>query len=109
MTGDEREGTEQFPAGAQIYRNDNLTSQSGGDNSAFEVIYQGQHFRPGRGYWKTNGLGMQRLLKAERVASPTPRSIQYVRFLNAFGVAKFSNVWTEIGRASCRERVCQYV
>src|SRR3546814_632744 len=95
MTGDEREGTEQFPAGAQIYRNDNLTSQSGGDNSAFEVIYQGQHFRPGRGYWKTNGLGMQRLLKAERVASPTPRSIQYVRFLNDFGVAKFSNVWTD--------------
>src|SRR3546814_9225359 len=38
---------------------------------------------------------MQRLLKAERVASPTPRSIQYVRFLNDFGVAKFSNVWTD--------------
>src|SRR3546814_7823720 len=38
---------------------------------------------------------MQRMLKAERVASPTPRSIQYVRFLNDFGVAKFSNVWTD--------------
>ena len=38
---------------------------------------------------------MQRLLRAERVASPTPNSIQYVRFLDDFAVSKFSNVWTD--------------
>jgi adenine-specific DNA-methyltransferase len=95
MSASEREGSDQLPSGAQIYRNDNLTSQSGGDNSAFEVAYQGKAFRPGRGYWKTNVSGMQRLLKAERIASPTPQSIQYVRFLNDFAVSKFSNVWTD--------------
>jgi len=95
MTAEERSGITMLPPGALIFRNDNLTSQSGGENSAFGVDYCGQGFRPGRGYWKTNQAGMQRLLKAERVASPTPRSIQYVRFLADFAVSKFSNVWTD--------------
>ena len=95
MTADERSGVDQFPVGAAVYRNDNLTSQSGGEKSAFNVEFQGQNFRPGRGYWKTNQEGMQRLLEAERIASPTPRSIQYVRFLGDFAVSKFSNVWTD--------------
>ena len=38
---------------------------------------------------------MERLRRAERLASPTPRSIQYVRFLDDFSVSKFSNVWTD--------------
>jgi adenine-specific DNA-methyltransferase len=38
---------------------------------------------------------MERLLKAERIASPTSQSIQYVRFLDDFAVSKFSNVWTD--------------
>ncbi|MCZ7571607.1 MAG: DNA methyltransferase [Ardenticatenaceae bacterium] len=95
MTAEERAEPTSLPSGAAIYRNDNLTSQSGGEKSAFPVIYSGQSFRPGRGYWKTNEVGMQRLLRAERIASPTPNSIQYVRFLDDFAVSKFSNVWTD--------------
>ena len=95
MTSEERADPALLPKNAAIYRNDNLTSQSGGEKSAFPVTYSGQRFRPGRGYWKTNELGMQRLLRAERVASPTPNSIQYVRFLEDFAVSKFSNVWTD--------------
>ena len=92
MTADERADPAQLPKSAAIFRNDNLTSQSGGEKSAFPVTYCGQAFRPGRGFWKTNEPGMQRLLRAERVASPTPNSIQYVRFLDDFAVSKFSNV-----------------
>ncbi len=88
MTAEERRNTDVIPEGAQVYRNDNLTSQSGTDRSAFEVGYQSGRFTPGKGYWKTNQDGMRRLLRSERVASPTPRSIQYVRFLNDFPVSK---------------------
>jgi adenine-specific DNA-methyltransferase len=95
MVADERADPTLLPKGALIYRNDNLTSQSGSEKSAFLVNYSGQSFRPGRGFWKTNESGMQRLLKAERVASPTPNSIQYVRFLDDFAVSRFSNVWTD--------------
>jgi adenine-specific DNA-methyltransferase len=95
MIAEERRDSGAIPEGAQIYRNDNLTSQSGTAKSAFEVSYQSGRFTPGKGYWKTNQEGMRRLLRSERVASPTPRSIQYVRFLNDFPVSKFSNVWTD--------------
>ena len=95
MTADERRDESSIPAAARVLRNDNLTSQSGGENSAFPVRFTGDTFRPGRGYWKTNQDGMERLIKANRVASPTPRSIQYVRFLDDFQVSKFSNVWTD--------------
>ncbi|MCC6197724.1 MAG: site-specific DNA-methyltransferase, partial [Burkholderiales bacterium] len=95
MTANERDDSKVLPAGASIYRNDNLTSQSGTEKSAFRVVFAGQSFRPGRGFWKTNEVGMRRLLAAERVASPTPNSIQYVRFLDDFPVSRFSNVWTD--------------
>lgn len=95
MSAGERGDETKLAAGAKIYRNDNLTSQSGGDNSAFPVFLKGRTFRPGRGYWKTNPAGMRRLVRAERLASPTPQSVQYVRFLDDFAVSKFSNVWTD--------------
>jgi adenine-specific DNA-methyltransferase len=95
MTSLEREDASKLPSEARIYRNDNLTSQSGTEKSAFEVRFQGRVFRPGRGYWKTNEPGMMRLVRSERVASPTVNSIQYVRFLGDFPVARFSNMWSD--------------
>lgn len=95
MSTAERADDGRIPAGSLIYRHDNLTSQSGTEKSAFGVAYAGKTFTPGKGYWKTNAPGMERLIRAERVASPTPRSIQYVRFLNDFAASKFSNVWTD--------------
>jgi adenine-specific DNA-methyltransferase len=95
MSAAERGDATLLPKHASIYRNDNLTSQSGTEKSAFAVSYCGQYFKPGRGFWKTNEIGMRRLVSAERIASPTPNSIQYVRFLDDFGVSKFSNVWTD--------------
>ena len=95
MTASERNLSEPFPVGAKIYRHDNLTSQSGSEKTAFSVKLQSGQFRPGRGFWKTNEEGMRRLKRSGRLASPTPRSIQYVRFLDDFPVSKFSNVWTD--------------
>lgn len=95
MSAVERADPSKLPVNALIYRNDNLTSQSGTEKSAFAVSFGGMSFRPGRGYWKTNELGMKRLLRAERIASPTSNSIQYVRFLDDFALSRFSNVWTD--------------
>ncbi len=95
MTTEERSDPKVLPEGASIYRHDNLTSQSSTEKSAFPVAYAGQAFRPGRGFWKTNEVGMQRLLRAKRLASPTANSVQYVRFLADFAVSRFSNVWTD--------------
>jgi adenine-specific DNA-methyltransferase len=95
LTAEERAAGEGFASGARIYTNDNLTSQSGGEKSSFPVKYGENVFQPGKGFWKTNELGMQRLKRAERLGSPTPNSLRYVRFLDDFPVARFSNVWTD--------------
>ena len=95
MTAAERSLSQPFSFGTRIYRHDNLTSQSGSEKSAFTVEFQSLQFKPGRGYWKTNREGIQRLKRSNRLAAPTSRSIQYVRFLDDFPVSKFSNVWTD--------------
>ncbi len=95
MTMDERVSLRCLPNDARIYRHDNLTSQSGKEKSAFAVEFQSSQFEPGRGFWKTNWEGIRRLMHSNRLTSPTPRSIQYVRFLDDFPVSKFGNVWTD--------------
>ena len=95
MTKGERISPEILAADARIYRHDNLTSQSGGEKSSFPVRVNGLTFVPNKGFWKTNRAGMARLYRSDRLASPTPRSVQYVRFLLDFPVSRFANLWTD--------------
>jgi adenine-specific DNA-methyltransferase len=90
LSSDERRGSALIPVGARVFRHDNLISQSGGEKSAFPVSLHNEVFVPGRGFWKTSQNGMQRLIRAGRIASPTPRSVQHVRFLDDFAVSRFS-------------------
>lgn len=94
MTKAERESGA-VPSGSRIYRHDNLTSQSGGEKSAFPIDFDGIKFRAGKGYWKTNELGIARLKKAYRLGAPTDRSLAYVRFLDDATYTSYSNVWLD--------------
>ena len=95
LNADERNRPSEIADGAKIYRHDNLTSQSGSGGTAYQVNHEGRSFRPGKGFWKTNHTGMRRLDRANRLGSPTARSIQYVRFLKDFAASRMSNVWTD--------------
>jgi adenine-specific DNA-methyltransferase len=95
LTTEEKNDITLLPENSSIFRNDNLTSQSGTEKSAYAVKYQGNIFRPGNGHWKTNEVGMARLEKASRLAAPTTNSLTYIRFLNDFPVSTYSNVWTD--------------
>ena len=93
MTPMERSG--QGLDGAHVYRHDNLTSQSGGETTAFDFSYEGIVFRRNRGFWKTNLGGMKRLARAWRLGYPTTRSLGYVRFIDDFAVTPLSDLWTD--------------
>ena len=95
MRKEERSNPDILSQDDQIYRHDNLTSQSGGAKSSFPILFCGTEYVPNRGYWKTNQEGMDRLLWSNRLATPTPNSIQYVRFLLDFPVSRLSNVWSD--------------
>ena len=95
MRKGERSNPQMLSHDEQIYRHDNLTSQSGGAKSSFPIRFCGREYVPNRGYWKTNEEGMDRLLRSNRLATPTQNSIQYVRFLLDFPVSRLSNVWSD--------------
>jgi adenine-specific DNA-methyltransferase len=95
MTSEERTNIDLLPKGSKIYRHDNLTSQSGGENSNFPVSFDGHRFTPGRGFWKTNQEGFNQLRKANRLAAPSTNSLAYVRYLDDFPFVAISNIWTD--------------
>jgi len=97
---DEIEGSKPLPEGAGIFRPDNLTSQSSPESATFKVSYLGNFAGPGKGGWKTNPMGMERLKAATRIFTTKNRTYQYLRRLDDFNVAPINNVWTDVGTGS---------
>ncbi len=79
----------------RIYRHDNLTSQSGTERSQFAIAFESGSFVPGRGYWKTGQDGIGRLLRANRLAAPTSRSLAYVRYFADFPLSAVTDIWMD--------------
>jgi adenine-specific DNA-methyltransferase len=79
----------------RIFRPDNITSsRSAGVGDVRSFAFQGQNFPPGKGTFKTDGKGLATLGRAGRIWK-TPKSIQYVRFLDDFDAIPVSNVWSD--------------
>ncbi len=89
-----------LPAGARLFRPDNLTSQSSPESATFAVDFDGQSIRPGKGGWKTNPAGMTRLRAARRLYLTQNDTLQYERYLDDFPAMPLNNVWTDVGTGS---------
>ncbi len=105
ITPEELSGQQALPAGARLFRIDNLTSQSVGRDkgegaaSWFPVEFEGQTLRPSEKVrWKTNELGMKRLKIASRL-SATDKGLYYVRYFQDFGAFQEDNIWADTGIA----------
>ncbi len=114
LTAEERRGAP-LPAGARVFRLDNITSQSMGREkgegaaSWFPVKIAGREYRPTmQSRWKTNEAGMERLLAANRVAASRD-SLNYVRFLDDFPAFALTNSWADIGGVQSRSDPKVYV
>jgi adenine-specific DNA-methyltransferase len=110
---DERRNDRALPAGASLVTLSDLQSASVGRDkgegaaSWFAVSAAGRTFRPTeKTRWKTNELGMQRLLAASR-AVPQKSALRYVRRLEDFSVYGLNNVWTDTGGAPDRRYVVE--
>ena len=70
-----------------------MNSQSGGENSAFEVVIDGISYYPTKGtFWKTNKKGMENLRKAKRLIG-VKNTLAYVRYEDDFPVVRINNWW----------------
>jgi adenine-specific DNA-methyltransferase len=103
-TSDERTDPTQLPAGARLFRPDNLNNQrpvSGADVARF--TYLGRTYIPGKGKFKTDQHGLEQLAQAGRLYPTKGNTLQYVRFVDDFPAFPLSNVWTDVGTGSFTE------
>ena len=75
--------------------NQGLTSRSGGESTRFPVEFAGKMYRPTAGGWRTSIIGMERVLKANRVALEGNR-LTFKKYFGDFGYISISNFWTDL-------------
>jgi adenine-specific DNA-methyltransferase len=97
-----------IPEGARIFRPSPMVSQSGSETSAFNIIFEGDKKIPRSGFWKTNKIGIDRLIKSNRIVSEG-RSIAYVRYLLDFPVFPISSFWDDTWGVQSRLDPKRYV
>lgn len=94
ITAEER-NSRTVPAGSQLFRTAALTSQSGSENTSYDVEFEGKVYRPAANtYWKTNQTGMQNLIRKGRIAG-VGNTLAYKRFSTDFPVRRLTNWWDD--------------
>lgn len=96
MTPDEIEKPNQIESGWKIFASDNLTSQrpaQGTDVRTF--LFQGSNFLPGKGTFKTDRQGLEKLALANRLKG-IGNSLMYKRYLSDFLVSPIANIWSDV-------------
>ena len=98
-----------LPEKAHIFTLDNITSQRPAGNGDLRIYrWRNRDYAPGKGTFKTDRTGLERLNKAERVGS-RGSSLRYIRLLSDFSVVPFGNVWLDTVIAGSRTGAKVYV
>jgi adenine-specific DNA-methyltransferase len=71
-----------------------LTSQSSSATTLFEYPFKNGRFRPGKGGWKTNKLGMDRLYEADRLHA-IGNTLRFIRLFSDFNVQSYNDIWDD--------------
>ena len=86
-----------LPAGAKVFRYDNLISQGYSEKLSQRFDFGGRRFEPGKtSHWKTTPEGLARLAKQGRLAI-TGNTLSYKRYWDDFPVMMVNSVWQDIG------------
>jgi adenine-specific DNA-methyltransferase len=88
------------PANARHFQVDNLTSsRPSGEGDVLEFEFAGRKYTPGKGTFKTNRDGLQRLTNSGRIQATTRDGLRYRRFKDDFPLAAIGNLWHDISGA----------
>ena len=94
MTTEEKLNPEKRPDGSRVFSLSPFTSQSGSPTTGFPIELDGVTYSSGRGFWKTNQEGVEKL-KAERRLMGAGNSLRYVRYLDDFEGLPLTNFWDD--------------
>ncbi len=94
-TNNQKFNYDKRPKGSRVFKLDNLTSQSGGDNARFPIIFRGKTFTISKGSWKTSKEGMTKLIENRRVDISSKGNLWYVRYFDDFPMVELNCLWTD--------------
>jgi adenine-specific DNA-methyltransferase len=103
LTSNENFNRDYAPKGWHLVTSDNITSQSGGETTRQPYEFQNETYSPGSGGWKTNGIGLNRLNAASRLAHGG-KALRYVRRILDFPVSPVANIWSDMLTGSFTEQ-----
>ena len=78
----------------RIARMNPITSQSASATTVFSFTHCGRVFRPGKGGWKTNLEGMERLDKAGRLTF-SGKTLGFVRPFDDYPYQSYNDIWDD--------------
>lgn len=90
------------PKGWKLVASDNLTSQTGVASTQISFNHFGELYRPSKGGWKTNELGLSRLSRASRLTKGGI-ALRYVRGLLDFPAIPINDDWQDTSTGSFTE------
>jgi len=94
ITSDEKTGVASLKDGERVYRRSPLTSSSASTTTLVPFDFEGREYRPGKGGWKTNAQGLQRLARAGRI-EVYGTTASFRRYTNDFPYFPLANSWTD--------------
>jgi adenine-specific DNA-methyltransferase len=97
LTQEEKSGSVPLPLGGEVFARNPLTSAGLSKTSSGPQQFQGNEFPCApNSHWKTTPDGMERLIKADRLATKGTR-LRMVRFIRDNAVIPMANLWADTG------------
>jgi adenine-specific DNA-methyltransferase len=90
----EKKGSVPLASGERVYRRSPLTSTSASESTLVPFRYEGGVYKPGKGGWKTNSIGLERLAKSHRIETYGVTA-SFRRYTDDFPFFPLSNSWTD--------------
>ncbi len=90
----ETTGEQALSDGERIFLAGPLTSETASESTLFEFSLNGHKLRPRKGGWKTGAVGMERLLKSNRLLK-TKEFVNYKIFFKDFAAVAIPNLWVD--------------
>jgi len=94
LTSEEKKGNHPIDV-SQTFFKQGLTSRSGSATTMFPVEFRQQSYKPTAGGWRTSSSGIQRLIKADRIAVEG-RRLTFKKRFSDFGALSINNFWTDV-------------
>lgn len=86
---------ESLPEGARLFRDQGLTSRSASATTLFSVDFRGRSYEPSTGGWRSSKIGIERVLRADRVIK-TGENISYRKYFDDFEALSLDNFWSDV-------------